>query len=62
MEKRKGMALSMADQGMDRKASQSTTPTTRGRPMNGKLLVLGIVAFFLVFFVYESWLMRGLPY
>ena len=30
--------------------------------MNGKLLVVGIVTFFLLFFVYESWLMRGLPH
>ncbi|QNI42852.1 putative membrane protein [Synechococcus sp. A15-28] len=31
-------------------------------PMNGKLLVVGIVTFFIVFFVYESLLMRGLPH
>ena len=30
--------------------------------MNGKLLVAGIVLFFLLFFVYESWMMRGLPH
>ena len=30
--------------------------------MNGKLLVVGIVTFFLLFFVYESWLMHGLPH
>ena len=30
--------------------------------MNGKLLVVGIVLFFLLFFVYESWMMRGLPH
>ena len=30
--------------------------------MNGKILVIGIVSFFLLFFVYESWLMRGLPH
>ena len=30
--------------------------------MNGKLLVIGIVLFFLLFFVYESWIMRGLSH
>lgn len=30
--------------------------------MNGRLLVVGIVIFFFLFFVYESWLMRGLPH
>ena len=30
--------------------------------MNGKLLVVGIVLFFLLFFVYESWMIRGLPH
>jgi len=30
--------------------------------MNGKLLVISIGSFFLVFFVVESWLMRGLPH
>ena len=30
--------------------------------MNGKLLVIGIVSFFLLFFIYESWMMRGLPH
>ena len=30
--------------------------------MNGKLLVVGIGSFFLLFFVAESWLMRGLPH
>ncbi len=30
--------------------------------MNGKLLVIGIVLLFLFFFVYESWMMRGLPH
>jgi len=30
--------------------------------MNGKLLVIGIGSFFLLFFVAESWLMRGLPH
>ena len=30
--------------------------------MSGKLLVAGIVGFFLLFFVIESWLMRGLPH
>jgi myosin-crossreactive antigen len=30
--------------------------------MNGKILVGGIVIFFILFFVYESWLMRGLPH
>ena len=32
------------------------------RLMNGKPLVVGIVLFFLLFFVYESWMMRGLPH
>jgi hypothetical protein len=30
--------------------------------MSGKLLVAGIVIFFLLFFAYESWLMRSLPH
>jgi len=30
--------------------------------MNGKLLVISIGSFFLMFFVVESWLMRGLPH
>ena len=30
--------------------------------MNGKVLVVGIAVFFLLFFVVESWLMRGLPH
>jgi hypothetical protein len=30
--------------------------------MNGKLLVVGFGSFFLLFFVVESWLMRGLPH
>jgi hypothetical protein len=30
--------------------------------MNGKILVIGIGSFFLVFFVIESWLMRGLAH
>ena len=30
--------------------------------MKGKLLVIGIVLFFLLFFVDESWMMRGLPH
>ena len=30
--------------------------------MSGKLLVVGICVFFLLFFVVESWLMRGLPH
>ena len=30
--------------------------------MNGKLLVVGITLFFLLFFVAESWMMRGLPH
>ena len=28
--------------------------------MNGKILVIGIGSFFLIFLVLESWLMRGL--
>ena len=31
-------------------------------PMNGKILVIGIGAFFIVFFAYESWLLRSLPH
>ena len=30
--------------------------------MNGKILVLGISAFFILFFIAESFLMRGLPH
>ena len=30
--------------------------------MNGKVLVIGIGLFFILFFVIESWLMRGLPH
>ena len=30
--------------------------------MNGKILVIGISSFFLIFFVIESWLMRGLAH
>ena len=30
--------------------------------MNGKDLVIGIGLFFILFFVIESWLMRGLPH
>ena len=30
--------------------------------MNGKVLVVGIAVFFLLFFLVESWLMRGLPH
>ncbi len=30
--------------------------------MNGKFLVVGIVLFFLAFFVFESLMMRGLPH
>ena len=30
--------------------------------MNGKVLVIGIMIFFILFFVYESWLMRDLPH
>lgn len=30
--------------------------------MNGKILVMGISLFFLLFFVIESWLMRGIPH
>lgn len=30
--------------------------------MSGKLLVVSIVIFFLLFFIYESWLMRSLPH
>ena len=30
--------------------------------MNGKILVIGIGSFFLIFFVIESWLMRGLAH
>ena len=30
--------------------------------MKGSFLVVGIVIFFLLFFVVESWLMRGLPH
>jgi hypothetical protein len=30
--------------------------------MNGKVLVMGIGLFFLLFFVIESWLMRGIPH
>ena len=30
--------------------------------MNGKLLVISIGSFFLLFFVVESWLMRSLPH
>ena len=30
--------------------------------VNGKLLVIGIVSFFLLFFIYESWMMRSLPH
>ena len=30
--------------------------------MNGKILVIGIGLFFILFFVIESWLMRGLPH
>ena len=30
--------------------------------MNGKVLVIGIGLLFILFFVIESWLMRGLPH
>ena len=30
--------------------------------MNGKILVIGIGSVFLIFFVIESWLMRGLAH
>ena len=30
--------------------------------MNGKILVIGIGLFFLLFFIVESWLIRGLPH
>ncbi|MED5384244.1 MAG: hypothetical protein VX481_06795 [Cyanobacteriota bacterium] len=46
--------------GLDRVAS--TLEIVEGLKMNGKILVVGIVSFFLLFFVYESWLMRGLPH
>ena len=46
--------------GLDRVVS--TLEIVEGLKMNGKILVVGIVSFFLLFFVYESWLMRGLPH
>ncbi|AII43364.1 hypothetical protein KR100_08320 [Synechococcus sp. KORDI-100] len=46
--------------GLDRVVSM--LEIVEGLKMNGKILVVGIVAFFLLFFVYESWLMRGLPH
>ena len=46
--------------GLDRVVSM--LEIIEGLKMNGKILVVGIVSFFLLFFVYESWLMRGLPH
>ena len=46
--------------GLDRVVSM--LEIVEGLKMNGKILVVGIVSFFLLFFVYESWLMRGLPH